>query len=265
MPLKLVLCIKLLKQVSPETIVVVGGPEVSHVPDQPYWLKFTDWLWLKALSYNSKPLCRQLLTTKTAEKYHYRNRFVSEQLQMPYDYYSIKTLKTVFCMLRPLAVVHSSEFCLSALDKNSKSFSIDNFWAEMEKKKKKKMIQRGARHFKFIDRTFNLKASTTVAILEFFYIVWQMICPSIWSDSGSFGWTSAKNSWKKFPENVLQFEDRCSDIRSNNSGSWFLVNKITRKQSKIFCGCVKTLRLISMLIWYSTSWRQPAKLFQKLR
>jgi len=55
------------------------------------------------------------------------------------------------------------EFCLSALDKTSKPFELSNFLTEIDK-----LFQRGARNFKFIDRTFNLKVSTSVSILEFF-------------------------------------------------------------------------------------------------
>ncbi|MGL4576414.1 MAG: DUF4080 domain-containing protein, partial [Burkholderiaceae bacterium] len=55
------------------------------------------------------------------------------------------------------------EFCLSALDKTAWPFALENFLAELEK-----LHTRGLRQFKFVDRTFNLKAATGVAILEFF-------------------------------------------------------------------------------------------------
>ncbi len=55
------------------------------------------------------------------------------------------------------------EFCLSALDKTALPFELPRFLAEMEQ-----LWQRGLRQFRFVDRTFNLKIQTTVAILDFF-------------------------------------------------------------------------------------------------
>ena len=196
-------CIKLLKQVSPETIVVVGGPEVSHVPDQPYWLKFTDYVIKGAGELQFKTLCRQLLNNeKPLENIITGIDLPLEQLQMPYDYYSDQDIKNrILYVEASRGCPFKCEFCLSALDKTSKSFSIDNFLKEMEK-----LIQRGARHFKFIDRTFNLKASTTVAILEFFLhrltddmsIHFEVIPDRLPEP--------LRKILEKFPENVLQFE-----------------------------------------------------------
>ena len=66
--------------------------------------------------------------------------------------------------------------------------------------------KRGARNFKFIDRTFNLKASTSVAILEFFlerlsddlYLHFEVI-PDQLPDL-------LKKALIKFPKDSLQFE-----------------------------------------------------------
>ena len=128
-------CIKLLKQVSPETIVVVGGPEVSHVPDQPYWLKFTDYVIKGAGELQFKTLCRQLLNNeKPLENIITGIDLPLEQLQMPYDYYSDQDIKNrILYVEASRGCPFKCEFCLSALDKTSKSFSIDNFLKEMEK------------------------------------------------------------------------------------------------------------------------------------
>jgi hypothetical protein len=55
------------------------------------------------------------------------------------------------------------EFCLSALDKTAWPFALDAFLAEMES-----LHARGARLFKFVDRTFNLNVKTSLKILQFF-------------------------------------------------------------------------------------------------
>ena len=39
-----------------------------------------------------------------------------------------------------------------------------------------RLLQRGARHFKFVDRTFNLKLEQSIAILDFSWNVWNPAC-----------------------------------------------------------------------------------------
>ncbi|MDR0933730.1 MAG: DUF4080 domain-containing protein, partial [Burkholderiaceae bacterium] len=55
------------------------------------------------------------------------------------------------------------EFCLSSLDKTAWAFDTARFLAEMEK-----LYSRGARSFKFVDRTFNLNTESCLRILGFF-------------------------------------------------------------------------------------------------
>jgi hypothetical protein len=55
------------------------------------------------------------------------------------------------------------EFCLSSLDKTAWPFGLETFLAEMEG-----LYQRGARLFKFVDRTFNLNVKTSQKIMQFF-------------------------------------------------------------------------------------------------
>jgi hypothetical protein len=55
------------------------------------------------------------------------------------------------------------EFCLSALDKTAWPFPLEPFLAELQM-----LHQRGVRHFKFVDRTFNLNVKTCARILDFF-------------------------------------------------------------------------------------------------
>ena len=55
------------------------------------------------------------------------------------------------------------EFCLSSLDKTAWPFGLDAFLAEMET-----LYRRGARLYKFVDRTFNLNVRTSQRIMQFF-------------------------------------------------------------------------------------------------
>jgi hypothetical protein len=93
------------------------------------------------------------------------------------------------------------EFCLSALDKSATPFDIDRFLAEMEQ-----LHQRGLRHFKFVDRTFNLKVDSSLRILEFFlarldgrlFLHFELIPDHLPE--------RLKETIRKFPPGSLQFE-----------------------------------------------------------
>jgi len=158
-------CIELLKQIAPKVIVVVGGPEVSHVPDVPDWFDLVDYCITGAGELQFKSLCQQLLHGQTPLQNVIAGIDLPlESLHMPYEFYDDIDIKNrILYVEASRGCPFKCEFCLSSLDKTSKSFSLDLFLQEMDS-----LIQRGARHFKFIDRTFNLKVKTTVAILQFF-------------------------------------------------------------------------------------------------
>ncbi|MFM2398351.1 MAG: hypothetical protein RL341_508, partial [Pseudomonadota bacterium] len=87
-----------------------------------------------------------------------------DDIAYPYDEYTAADLaqRTIY-LEASRGCPFKCEFCLSALDKTAWPFALENFLAELEK-----LHARGLRQFKFVDRTFNLKAATGVAILEFF-------------------------------------------------------------------------------------------------
>ena len=97
------------------------------------------------------------------------------------------------------------EFCLSSLDKTAWPFPLDAFLAEMEA-----MYARGARLFKFVDRTFNLNVKTSLRIMDFFldkiaqypddpiYAHFELV-PDHLPDA-------LKDTIAKFPAGALQFE-----------------------------------------------------------
>jgi len=196
-------CIKLLKQINPKIIIVIGGPEVSHVPDAPDWLNVVDYTITGPGELQFKSLCQQLLTNqKPPENIIAGIALPLEQLAMPYDLYDDSDIKNrILYVEASRGCPFKCEFCLSSLDKTSKSFSIELFLIEIDK-----LIQRGANHFKFIDRTFNLKIKTTVAILDFFLerltddmsIHFEVVPDKLPE--------KLREVLARFPEHVLQFE-----------------------------------------------------------
>lgn len=196
-------CINLLKQIAPEVIVFVGGPEVSHPPDLPDAALLADYVITGAGEKSVKDLCEQVLNERRPEQKVIKGIEISlEHLEMPYELYTDEDIKNRLIYVEASrGCPFKCEFCLSSLDKTAKPFSLDNFLNELDQ-----LIQRGARNFKFIDRTFNLKVSTSIAILDFFlermtddmYLHFELVPDHLPE--------KLKSTLKKFPENSLQFE-----------------------------------------------------------
>jgi len=195
--------IELIKQVSPKTVIVLGGPEVSHLPDKPAVVDIVDYVVMGAAEKSFCELCQLILSgNKPLNREIQSDELPLDQLQLPYEYYLEDDIKNRLIYVEASrGCPFKCEFCLSSLDKTAKPFELGLFLQEMDK-----LYQRGARNFKFIDRTFNLKVSSSVAILEFFlerltddlYLHFEVV-PDNLADK-------LKHTIQKFPEHVLQFE-----------------------------------------------------------
>jgi len=195
--------IELLKQVSPQTIVVLGGPEVSHCPDQPAVVESADYVVMGAAEKSFPELCQLLLSAnKPLQKIIHSDELPLDQLKLPYQYYNDEDIKNRLIYVEASrGCPFKCEFCLSSLDKTSKPFELSAFLDAMDN-----LYQRGARNFKFIDRTFNLKVSSSIAILEFFlermtddlYLHFEVV-PDNLPDK-------LKAVIARFPHHSLQFE-----------------------------------------------------------
>ncbi len=195
--------IKLLKTIRPEIKIVLGGPEVSHIPDQPQVVDDVDYVIKGAGELSFKQLCNQLLAGSTPQNKVIQGVSQSlEALNMPYKYYSDEDIKNrIIYVEASRGCPFKCEFCLSSLDKTSKTFTLDGFLKEMDR-----LYRKGARNFKFIDRTFNLKTAHSTTILQFFLdrmdpdlMVHFEVIPDRLPDS-------LKELLVQFPANSLQFE-----------------------------------------------------------
>ena len=195
--------IALLKQVAPNVIVILGGPEVSHTPDVPDVTELADYVISGPGEISVHELCQQLLAGDRPEQKFISGKTSSlEQLILPYDYYNDEDIRNRLIYVEASrGCPFKCEFCLSALDKTVSLFPLKPFFKAMDK-----LLQRGVRNFKFIDRTFNLKISTSIAILEFFlermtddlYLHFEVV-PDNLPDR-------LKKVLQQFPANSLQFE-----------------------------------------------------------
>jgi radical SAM superfamily enzyme YgiQ (UPF0313 family) len=157
--------VELLKQVSPRTTVVLGGPEVSFADDLPALAEQADHVITGPGEISFRQLCRDLLRRiPMASKIIAGSSVSLDQLELPYAFYNDEDLRNRLIYVEASrGCPFKCEFCLSSLDRTAKPFELGRFLDAMDD-----LYRRGARNFKFIDRTFNLKVSTSVAILEFF-------------------------------------------------------------------------------------------------
>ena len=195
--------IGLIKQIAPDVIIILGGPEVSHPPDLPDVVDQADHVITGSGEISFRLLCQQILSDqKPSGKIMEGQVAALDDLELPYKFYTEEDIRNRLIYVEASrGCPFKCEFCLSSLDKTAKPFELDRFLTEIEN-----LYDRGARNFKFIDRTFNLKVSSSVAIMEFFlermtdnlYLHFEVI-PDNLPDK-------LKETIKRFPANSLQFE-----------------------------------------------------------
>ncbi len=195
--------VSILKQVAPETIIVLGGPEVSHPPDLPAVADLADYIITGNGEISFPRLCSQLLHGAKPEQQIIEGGTAPlNELAAPYPHYTDTDIRQrIIYVEASRGCPFKCEFCLSSLDTTAKPFALDDFLRHMDV-----LYQRGARHFKFIDRTFNLKVDSSVAILTFFlerlsedlYLHFEVIPDNLPE--------RLKQAITQFPPGVLQFE-----------------------------------------------------------
>lgn len=157
--------VALLKQVAPEVTVVLGGPEVSHEYDRQTIVQMADYLIPGPADLVFGQLCQRILDgDRPAQKVIAPEPVALDRISFPYRFYSDEDIAhRLIYVEASRGCPFKCEFCLSSLDKSVQAFNPDLFLAEM-----RILHQRGARKFKFVDRTFNLNIKSSLRILEFF-------------------------------------------------------------------------------------------------
>lgn len=168
-----------LKQLAPELIIIVGGPEVSYEID--YFLDnfAIDYLisgegevvfkeLLDCLKEN-KPVKIQGISSKEHRDY---------RQSKPVDLSYVESLDSPYILKRDLPDManrilyfetsrgcpYQCQYCLSSLEKGLRFFSLDYL-----KKQLSLIIDSGVKTVKLLDRSFNAKTSHALAILEYIF------------------------------------------------------------------------------------------------
>ncbi|MBL92505.1 MAG: B12-binding domain-containing radical SAM protein [Myxococcales bacterium] len=192
-----------LRVVAPEIIVVLGGPEISYATEaHPLW-GLANYVVTQEGEVSFYQLAKKLLNgQKPLLKVVAGELPAVQHMNLPYALYSDEDLQNrILYVEASRGCPFKCEFCLSSLDQKVRAFELDRFLGEMDK-----LWQRGARQFKFVDRTFNLSSKTCIAILQFFYeryetgtfLHFEMIPDRL---------PEAIKEWiTKFPAGAIQFE-----------------------------------------------------------
>ncbi len=193
--------IELIKKVSPTTTIILGGPEVSYEPFRVDY-SLADFIiqgegdtsfynLAKKISEGKKPEIRIIKPVMENLK----------EVNLPYEYYTDEDIKNRYIYVEASrGCPFSCEFCLSSMDEKVRTFDLDLLMEEFEK-----LWQRGARNFKFVDRTFNINMRLANRILDFFlakdaeYFAHFEVIPDHFPES-------IKEKIALFPHGALQLE-----------------------------------------------------------
>ncbi|WP_413558932.1 DUF4080 domain-containing protein [Bdellovibrio sp. HCB209] len=196
--------VSLIKRISPETIVVLGGPEVTHESESQAIVRTADFTLTGEADFLFHDFCQKYFATGELPF----NKIVSgslpdiKEIVSPYTHYTDEDIKNrVLYVEVSRGCPYRCEYCLSSLDKSVRNFDITQFLADMQV-----LLDRGARQFKFIDRTFNLSPTICTQILNFFlerielglFLHFEMVPDRLPAE--------IRELIKKFPAGSLQFE-----------------------------------------------------------
>ncbi len=196
--------ISTLKMVAPQIIIVLGGSEISHETETQEHLKWCDYVIKGEADLSFFDFCSSYLEAgiKPPNQIVHATLPEVKSIVMPYDLYSDEDIKNrIIYVEASRGCPYKCEYCLSSLDKSVRSFDLELFLSEI-----KKLMDRGARTFKFVDRTFNLSPTTSCRILDFFlghielglFLHFEMVPDRLPLE--------IREMIKKFPEGSLQFE-----------------------------------------------------------
>jgi radical SAM superfamily enzyme YgiQ (UPF0313 family) len=196
--------ITLIKNLRPEIKVVVGGPEVSYESETQKICDLADFVFLGESDLLFYAFCHDYLIENRLPEAKFIRPVLPRlaEVKSPYADYTDEDIKNrVLYVEASRGCPYKCEFCLSSMDISVRNFDLDNFLSDMQT-----LITRGARQFKFVDRTFNLSIPTGTKILNFFlarislglFLHFELVPDRLPEE--------LKQIIKQFPAGSLQFE-----------------------------------------------------------
>ena len=189
-----------LKRVRPNIVIVLGGPEVSYETNGQKIVELADYVITGEGDLKFAEVCADLLANKSAlpsnpeflltpalsplgEGEGDRGRRANStfpkiipaelpdfsRLALPYDLYTEDDIAhRIIYVEASRGCPFTCEFCLSSLDVPVRQVPLPALLHQLQR-----LLDRGVKQFKFVDRTFNLNVNVSKAILEFFLARYQ--------------------------------------------------------------------------------------------
>ncbi|HAV61785.1 MAG TPA: B12-binding domain-containing radical SAM protein [Verrucomicrobiales bacterium] len=156
--------ISAIKRLQPSVNIILGGPEVSHETDGQPIVDLADHVITGEADLRFAEVCARLLAgDPPSQKVIPASLPEMSQLRLPYGFYDDEDIAhRVIYVEASRGCPFTCEFCLSSLDVPVRAVPTGRFLQALEG-----LLRRGARQFKFVDRTFNLNLATSSSILEF--------------------------------------------------------------------------------------------------
>ena len=154
-----------IRRIRPDLTIILGGPEVSYEIEEQPIVALADYVIPGEADLKFAEVCRQLLRgERPPAKVLPALLPEFSQLALPYDLYTDDDIAhRVIYVEASRGCPFTCEFCLSSLDIPVRQAPLDKLLAQLQR-----LIDRGVKQFKFVDRTFNLNLHTSRALLQFF-------------------------------------------------------------------------------------------------
>jgi len=156
-------------------VIVLGGPEVSHLQNDAEIFRYADYVIRGEGEDAFRELCENILTNgrRNEQPPLMSPQFINAgnadtgRIKSGYHLYTDEdTAKKLIYVEASRGCPFNCEFCLSAVKEYGgtlREFPLEPFLAEMDS-----LIRRGVKTFKFLDRTFNVNIKRSLRIMEFF-------------------------------------------------------------------------------------------------
>src|SRR5436853_5160159 len=157
--------VSILKRVRPDIQIILGGPEVSYETEQQKIVELADYVVTGEADLKFAEICEQLLRGgKPPKKIVPAPLPEFSQLVLPYELYSDADIAhRIIYVEASRGCPFTCEFCLSSLDIPVRQAPLPKLLEALER-----LLDRGVKHFKFVDRTFNLNLNVSKTLLQFF-------------------------------------------------------------------------------------------------
>lgn len=149
----------------PDTVLVIGGPEVTDPSDEPSVIRHADYVIRGEADRAFAELAGRLLNGERPKERNFRvEPPETDTLALPYGEYTNEDLahRTLYAEASR-GCPYRCAYCLSAIDRKVRAFETQRLFEAWDT-----LIRRGARIFKLTDRSLNMQTRHALDILGFF-------------------------------------------------------------------------------------------------